>query len=192
MKQHQLITAASWVFMLTFVGTGPKFWGQKACKASNTNHLTTVVLGALEKGRRVGAGDIASKLLSFGANGVMVFKGAMTSITKQLQMKHALFMIGIHCFAHRMNLALRSLSWNFIFQQSKKLIQRIYMFFNKSPKHLSEFHKLIDMIETKGLKPFQNVQTKWISLLEPLQRFLSEYKTLIIKLHTNQGNSRDS
>jgi hypothetical protein len=62
---------------------------KKVCKASNANHLTAVVLGALEEGGGLGTSDIARKLLSFGADGVTVFKGAMTGVTKQLQMKHA-------------------------------------------------------------------------------------------------------
>jgi hypothetical protein len=62
---------------------------KKVCKASNANHLTAVVLGALEEGGGLGTSDIARKLLSFGADGVTVFKGAMTGVTKKLQMKHA-------------------------------------------------------------------------------------------------------
>jgi hypothetical protein len=63
----------------------------------------------------VGAGDIVSKLLSFGEDGVTVFEGAKTGVTKQLQTKHVSFMIGVHCFAHCVNLAVRMLSSNFIF-----------------------------------------------------------------------------
>jgi hypothetical protein len=64
----------------------------------------------------VGVDDISSKLLSFRANGVTVFQGARIGVTKQLQTKYTPFMIGVHSFAHRVNLAARTLSSNSVFQ----------------------------------------------------------------------------
>jgi hypothetical protein len=75
-----------------------------------------VVLGALKEGRGVGTEEIKSKLLSFGVDGITIFQGARTSVAKQLQTKDALFMVGVHCFAHCVNLAARTLSSNSIFQ----------------------------------------------------------------------------
>lgn len=50
-----------------------------------------------------------------------------------------------------------------------------------SPKQHLEFTKLVEVVETEGLKMLKNVKTRWISLLEPLQCVLGEYKALIVK-----------
>jgi hypothetical protein len=51
-------------------------------------------------------GDLASKLVYLGANGVMVFQGLKIGVTIQLVEKHVLFVINIHCMPHRCNLAM--------------------------------------------------------------------------------------
>ena len=97
-------------------------------EAPIVGHLTVVIVEVLEKGGDVGSKDLGEKLLCFGAHGITVFQGARTSVTKQLHTKYAPFSIGIHCFAHRVNLAGRTLSTNTIFQNSEKLMQKAYAF----------------------------------------------------------------
>jgi hypothetical protein len=113
-------------------------------------------------------------------------------VTKKLHTKYAPFSIGVHCFAHHVDLAARTLFANTIFQNNEKLVQKAYVFFNRSPKRLSEFEKLFEVIETKGLRPLQNVATCWVFLLDPLWRILNEYRTLIVKMHSDQKDSLDA
>ena len=51
----------------------------------------------------------------------------------------------------------------------------------QGPKWHLEFTKLTEVVETKGLKILNKVQTRWTSLFEPLKRISGEYKTLIVK-----------
>ena len=44
-------------------------------------------------------------------------------------------------------------------------------------------------LKQKALGLFRMLQTRWISLLEPLWRPLLEYQTLIVKMHANQAYS---
>lgn len=60
-------------------------------------------------------------------------------------------------------------------------MQKCWTFVNHSPKRLSEFKNLVEVIETKGLRPLKNVATRWVLLLEPLRRLMSKYRTLIAK-----------
>jgi hypothetical protein len=62
------------------------------------------------------------------------------------------------------------------------LLQGLYAYFNASPKRCNEYQKLVEVVETSGLKILQNVATRWISILESLKRVLGEYKTLIVKM----------
>jgi len=43
-------------------------------------------------------------------------------------------------------------------------------------------NSVAELTQTKGLKMLCNVQTKWVSLIEPLCHLLSQYRTLIYKM----------
>jgi len=103
-------------------------------------------------------------------------------MTSQLKEKHAPNLIGV---AYHCNLAFKALSNLSIFAEIEKLLLVTHLYFSKSLKRLSEVRMLAELIETKGLKLLRNVQTRWVSLIEPLRRLLSEHKTLIYKMTTD-------
>jgi hypothetical protein len=90
--------------------------------------------------------------------------------------------MGVHDMAHCTNLAVKPLSNLSMVQKIEKLLQSLYSYFHASPKRYNEYHKLVEIVETNGLKFLQNMATLWISMLEPLKRVLDEYKTLIVKM----------
>ena len=61
-------------------------------------------------GGRVTDDEIAGKLFCFGADGVSTFQGLKSGVTTQIKDKFAPFSTGVHCCAHRLNLAAQSLS----------------------------------------------------------------------------------
>jgi len=48
---------------------------------------------------------------------------------------------------------------------------------------------LVEVMETKGLKPLLQVTTRWILLLEPLRRLLIDYRTLLTKMKEDVGKN---
>lgn len=148
----------------------------KVFDAPNANNLLEVILEGIEKGVGVGAEAIERMLLCFGT-----FQGCWTGVTTQLQQKIAPYSIELQCWAHRINLAAQTPFALPIFRSNKELIQKCWESFNHSAKRLSEFQELTEMIEIKELCPLKNVATKWVSLLEPLRRVVSEYRMLIAK-----------
>jgi hypothetical protein len=54
--------------------------------------------------------EIACKLICFGADGVSTFQGYKTGVTTQIREKYAPFSIRNHCFSHKMNLAIQTMS----------------------------------------------------------------------------------
>jgi len=54
--------------------------------------------------------DVANKVVCFGVDGAIIFQGLKKSVTIQLMNKHNPFFVGIHCMAHRCNLAMQILS----------------------------------------------------------------------------------
>ena len=55
-------------------------------------------------------------------------------------------------------------------------------YFKHSPKSHLEFVKLVDVMETKGLKLLTNMKTRWVSLIEPLRHIIQEYRVLLAKM----------
>jgi hypothetical protein len=77
--------------------------------------------------------------------------------------------------AHRCNPAFKTLLEMEIFESIEKMLQKNYSYFSHSPRHLEEFFRLANVIETKGLKMLQNVETCWVSLIDSMCRLLAEY-----------------
>jgi hypothetical protein len=102
---------------------------------------------------------------------------------QQLKEQDALFMLGVHCMAHRTNLAMEPLSNLHVVFKLETLCQRLYSYFSTSSKKHRKFQKLVDIVKREGLLMLRKVKTHWISLLEPLRRVMGEYKTLIVKMY---------
>ncbi len=73
-------------------------------EGSGSDNLTKVIMEALMIGGGVPKDQIAQKLICFGANGVNVFQGTKSDVTKQIKDNYALHYIGVHCMAHCTNL----------------------------------------------------------------------------------------
>jgi hypothetical protein len=48
-----------------------------------------------------------------------------------------------------------------------------------------ELEKLSELLHLKSRKILNNVKTRWISMLSPLKRVLSEFRVLIMKMCTD-------
>jgi hypothetical protein len=125
--------------------------------------------------------QLVEKLICFGVDGAAVFQGARTGVIQCLKEGYAPYVIPVHDFSHRTNLAVEALSGLPIVKKLESFCKSLHAYFSGSPKRHLEFMKLAEVVETEGLKMLNKVQTRWISLLEPLKRICGEYKTLIIK-----------
>lgn len=155
----------------------------------NAENLTKLIMDSVAIGGGLDPEALASKLLSFGADGVSVLQGHRSGVTTQVKEKYAPFAVGVHCVAHRCNLAFKALSALGIFGTIEKLLTVTYAYFCKSPKRMEEFRQLADLTKTKGLKMLKNIKTRWVSLIEPLRRLLSEYRTLIYKMTSDLNDN---
>jgi hypothetical protein len=46
-------------------------------------------------------------------------------------------------------------------------------------------------IDTKGLKIITNVTTRWLSLLEPIKRIMTEFRTVLGKMEVDASNKKE-
>ena len=126
--------------------------------------------------------QIREKLLCFGADGAIVFHGVRGGVTVQLQQEFAPFFIGVHCSSHKTNLAMHVVSKTAIVSKGESLLSVLHAYFSKSPKKSLEFSKLAEIMETKGLKILKHCKTRWVGMLAPLKRVLSEWRLFIVKM----------
>jgi hypothetical protein len=127
--------------------------------------------------------QLGAKLILMGCDGSNVFQGAKAGITAQMKENVVIFMMGIHCFAHRTNLVVLVLSKLKLVVQLKALLQALYGFFSHSPKNFLKYHSLCDVLIDKGNKQLRNMQTRWINMLSLVKHVMEQYQPLIAKMH---------
>lgn len=159
---------------------------------ATADNLTALLVGVLGVRGDLDHHEIATKLVCFGADGVSAFHGCRTGVTVQLKSKFAPHVIGVHCMGHRVNLAVKTLSKLDLFHSVEDLCKVCHAYFSHSPKRQAEFHALAQLVDTKGLKLLKNVTTRWISLISPLRRLLSEYRSVSSKLRLDSTNMAES
>jgi hypothetical protein len=149
--------------------------------ANTAANLTEMITDQLFMHGGLSQQKLGEKLICFGADGAAVFQGTRSGVIQRLKEGFAPFVIPMHDFAHRTNLAVEALSGLPVVQKLETLCKSLHVYFSGSPKRHLEFMKLAEVVETEGLKILNKVATRWISLLEPLKRICCEYKTLIVK-----------
>jgi hypothetical protein len=137
---------------------------QRVVDGLGVDNLIVVIMEALQKARGLSPEFVAQKLLCFGVDGVSIFQGTKTRIIKHINVNYAPFSIGVHCMVHRCNLAFKALSSLGTMSSIEDMLQTCHSYFAHNPNRHLEFTMLIEMMETKGLKMFKNVKTRWISL----------------------------
>jgi hypothetical protein len=159
---------------------------ERVIEGGSAESISNIILGALAKQGGLTPQQIKDRFMTFRADGASVLQGKKNGVTNRLQVSHAPHMQGMHCVAHRSNLAVQCLSDLEMVSRIETLLSALHRYFSKSPKRHLELQKLAGLLETKGKKILQNVKTRWISMLSPLKRVLSEYRTLLVKMYSDQ------
>ena len=107
---------------------------------------------------------------------------------KQLKDKHAPYLQAFYYFAHRTNLAFKPLNKLKPMDNTVKVLNSTYHYFHKSPRRFQEFVDLALEMKERGLKMLKNSKTRWVSLLDPLRRLISQYRSVFTKMHQSRGS----
>jgi hypothetical protein len=95
----------------------------------------------------------------FGADGVNVFQSTKNGVTKHIRDTSAPHSIGVHCMAHCINLAIKTLSKLPLVVWIESLLKCFYFYFGHSPKKFLEFIQILKLMAAKANKIFQIVKT---------------------------------
>lgn len=80
--------------------------------------------------------EIADKMVSFGADGAPVFQGVRTGVVQQFADKHAPYSLGIHCVAHKTDIAVGPLSNLPIVTKIEELVTSLHAYFFNCPNDM--------------------------------------------------------
>jgi hypothetical protein len=158
---------------------------ERLTEGSTTSHITKVIVNDVVRDGGLAVQDIRERLVCFGSDGASVLQGKRNGVTVQIQGMHAPYCQGMHCVAHRIDLVVEVLSELSMISSIEKLLKKLHSYFSKSPKRHLELEKLAELLHLKGRKILNNIKTRWISMLSPLKRVLSEYRVLLIKMYSD-------
>jgi hypothetical protein len=156
---------------------------ERLTEGSTSDQITRTIMSAVGRDGGLSAEEVRQRLLCFGSDGASVLQGKKNGVVVQIQGAHAPHCQGMHCVAHRTDLAVEVLSELDMVSSVEKLLKKLHSYFSKSPKRHLELEKLSELMVSKGGKILNNVKTRWISMLSPLKRVLSEYRVLLVKMY---------
>lgn len=154
---------------------------------ANAENIFELVTKSMKDSLGMTSMEIAKKLVCLGADGASVMQGQRNGLCVRLQTSIAPYMLGIHCMAHRTNLAFKIVSDFEEVSKVETLVKDLYSYFSKSPKRSLEFCQFQEGL-TNGKKLLKDVDTQWISLYGPVQRVFNEYPSLVGLMDMHAGD----
>jgi len=91
---------------------------------------------------------------------------------------------------HMTNITIVVLSKLPLVSRIEFMLHSLYSFFAHNLKKFLKFTKLAKKLENKRLYLLRNVKACWISMLGPLKCVLAQYKSLVVKMHSNYEKNK--
>ena len=106
-----------------------KFLGVMSTPKPDAQGIMNSIGQAVQSGLDVSLEDLAKKLVALGADGAAVMMGCNTGVVTRLR-ELAPSLIGVHCFAHRLELAVRDVVKRHpIYAELDKLLLDLWLFY---------------------------------------------------------------
>ncbi|XP_006824627.1 zinc finger protein 862-like [Saccoglossus kowalevskii] len=129
------------------------------------------------------------RLVGIGTDGAAVMMGKRSSVVKRLQ-ELATKAIGIHCCAHRLQLA-SSQATNAVpyVKRFTSILRQFYDFFNNSLVRMAGLHAIQTALHEKELKPVEPSSTRWLSIEMSVTRLKNTFISVLLSLD-REGEER--
>lgn len=138
-----------------------KFVAVKALPKADAAGIVAAVVSTLET--ECECHDWKDKLVGMSADGAAVNMGVRTGVAKRLQ-DEAPCLVAVHCCAHRIELAIKTISTEVNFFKSlEDTLVDLYRLYHKSPLCWSGLQQVGETLQIHVLKPVKLVGTRWIA-----------------------------
>ncbi|XP_070562438.1 zinc finger protein 862-like [Ptychodera flava] len=158
------------------------------------NHLPTVSLNAETIARHVTSyfaeyGLNFDNLVGIGTDGAAVMTGKHNGVVKRLQ-QVATSAIGIHCCAHRLQLASTQAASSVPFvKKFTTIVRQLYDYFNNSAVRMAGLHAVQTALDQSVLNPIEPSSTRWLSMEASVRRLKDTFVSVLISLE-REGEER--
>jgi hypothetical protein len=137
--------------------------------------------------------DLVHKIVCIATDGTAVFTGCNGGLCQMMKRSAAPFVQPMHCIAHKTQLCAAVLKEVPLVQRQQNLVRHIHTHFCKSAK---SFNELIDLSVDMNLAPpkkmLRYVETRWMSLYEPLLRLHDTYPLVALKMDDDARAGKDN
>ena len=160
-----------------------RYLKNKAIKNANAEGLKTLLKKSLEE---MGLNDYEHRLVGLGVDGAAVNFGRKRGLVQLLKSDIPSLNIGVHCFSHRLELAVKdALSTTFLGGDLVTLQTSLFYFYSKSSKRLRDLKKLGEILEEGVKRPHKAHGTRWVQhKLLATEAILDSYTVLTAHLES--------
>ena len=131
---------------------------QRVIEGGGADNITKMIFCALINEGGLTPHQIRDRFMTFGANGAdgaSVLQRKRNDVTNKLQVFHTPYIQGMHCVAHRSDLAIQCLSDLEMVARTETLLAVLHKYFSISPKRHLELQKLVEFLESKSKQIFK-------------------------------------
>ncbi|XP_006822442.1 zinc finger protein 862-like [Saccoglossus kowalevskii] len=131
----------------------------------------------------------AHQLVGIGTDGAAVMTEKNNGVVKKLQ-EFATTAIGIHCSAHRLQLASCQAANAVPFvKKFHTILRQLYDYYDNSAVRMAGLHAVQTALGEKVLKPIQPSSTRWLSIEMSTTRLKESYVSILVSLE-REGEER--
>ena len=148
------------IYILFLVDGVPKlrYFSIESVKNGNAQGVYESIKTAFE---RVGILNFEDRIVGLNADGASVNMGQFSGLGKLIKDK-AFWLELVHCFSHRIELALKDAFDTSPFGKIDNMLMKLYYLYQKSPKRYRELKELGEIYEKTIPKPTKANGTRWI------------------------------
>lgn len=155
-----------------------KFVGLSQPVSPNARGLYKAIMAALE-GVGLNEEEVAKKLIGFGCDGANVMigkKGGVSAFLTQLQP----FLITVHCFAHRLELAYKdAVKGSRLYDSCTVVLMGLYYFYHNSPKQRQNLKRSFQNLNQTAVMPTRVGGTRWVGhMVRSIENCLRGYQAI--------------
>ncbi|XP_078000900.1 zinc finger protein 862-like [Glandiceps talaboti] len=135
--------------------------------------------------------QLTNRLAGFGSDGAAVMVGRKTGVAKQLKQVSS-FMIGNHCVAHRLALAVSQAATKIPYvRKFNDTLDSLFRFYEYSPIRMSGLKEIQKTMENPVLKPKQAKAVRWLSHDAACDTLRKIYPCVVMSLHREASERND-
>ena len=161
-----------------------QFLSVEPVEKADAENITNAICNAVEQLGDGMTDIVKGKLVAFGSDGAAVMTGVHNGVVARVRRQLQPLMIGIHCLAHRLELAFKNVTKNDrLAGNLDRLLLNLYLFYHNSNLNRANLRNAFKANGESPLVPTRVGGTRWIPHTDrALDHLIRGYKSIITHL----------